>query len=291
VILDLDVAAPVPDVERIAVLRAGGIGDFLFTLPALHALRAAYPDAEVVLLGAPWQPGFLTGRPGPVDRAVVVPPSRGVRDPAAGEIEHPAELARFFARMRARRFDLGVQLHGGGRWSNPFVRRLGARVTAGLRAPDAVALDRSLPYVYYQAEVVRFLEVVALLGAAPVGLEPAVTVTADDRAAADAALAGLPDPVVALHPGAGDPRRRWPAAGFAEVGDRLAAAGATVVVVGAPAEAGLVDEVVAGMRAPARGLAGAVDLGGLAGVLARARVLVGNDSGRATSPPRSAPPP
>jgi hypothetical protein len=38
----------------------------------------------------------------------------------------PAAVDRFFARMRAERFDLAVQLHGGGRHSNPFLRRLGA---------------------------------------------------------------------------------------------------------------------------------------------------------------------
>ncbi|MDP9486830.1 MAG: glycosyltransferase family 9 protein, partial [Actinomycetota bacterium] len=32
-------------VEKIAVLRAGGLGDLIFTLPALWALRAAYPGA------------------------------------------------------------------------------------------------------------------------------------------------------------------------------------------------------------------------------------------------------
>jgi ADP-heptose:LPS heptosyltransferase len=271
--------ALVPGAERIAVLRAGGLGDFVFTLPALDALRAAYPQAEIVLVGAPWHREFLRGRPGPVDRVEIAPPSRGIREPARNEAEDHGALATFFGRMRDQRFDLALQLHGGGRFSNPFVWRIGARVTAGLRAADAPPLDRCVPYVYYQPEVVRYLEVVALVGAAPRSLEPAVAVTAADRAAAEAALAGLPDPVVALHPGAGDPRRRWPAAAFAEVGDGLADAGASVVVVGAPEEAALVDEVVAGMRAPARGLGGGVDLGGLAGVLARARVLVANDSG------------
>src|SRR5439155_12340988 len=61
---------PEPGVEKIAVLRANALGDFIFALPALDALRAAYPAAELVLLGAPWHARLLTGRPGPVDRAV-----------------------------------------------------------------------------------------------------------------------------------------------------------------------------------------------------------------------------
>ncbi|MDQ4131177.1 MAG: glycosyltransferase family 9 protein, partial [Actinomycetota bacterium] len=45
-------------ISRIAVLHSRGIGDFVFALPALHALRAAYPAAEIVLLGAPWYVEF-----------------------------------------------------------------------------------------------------------------------------------------------------------------------------------------------------------------------------------------
>lgn len=61
------------DVRRIAVLRANAIGDLVFALPALDALRAAYHQAEIVLLGLPWHADFLAGRPGPIDRVEVVP--------------------------------------------------------------------------------------------------------------------------------------------------------------------------------------------------------------------------
>ena len=43
----------VENVRKIAVLRAGGLGDLIFTLPALGALREAYPKAEISLLGSP----------------------------------------------------------------------------------------------------------------------------------------------------------------------------------------------------------------------------------------------
>src|SRR5690606_20317494 len=34
-------------IRRIAVLRAGGLGDFVFALPALQALREAYRNASI----------------------------------------------------------------------------------------------------------------------------------------------------------------------------------------------------------------------------------------------------
>src|SRR6185437_9543628 len=177
------------------------IGDFLLALPALDALRAAYPTAEIVLLGKRWHRDFLTGRLGPGDRVVVVPPSRGIND-VAGADEDPAELERFFAAMRRERFDLAVQLHGGGRNSNPFVLRLGARVTAGLKTPDAPPLDRWMPYIYFQHETMRYLEAVALVGAVPTNLEARLAVTDADLAESYDVYpgAGGGRPIAAIHP-------------------------------------------------------------------------------------------
>jgi ADP-heptose:LPS heptosyltransferase len=159
-----------PGIDRIAVLRANAIGDFIATLPALTALRAAYPAAEIVLLARDWHAEFLRDRSSPVDRVIPVPCSEGVRDD--GPPVSPDQLDRFFEAMRRERFDLAVQLHGGGRYSNPFVRRLGARVAIGLQAEDAPPLDRVVPYRHQHHEVLRYLEVVALAGAPPVGIEP-----------------------------------------------------------------------------------------------------------------------
>ena len=275
--LERDGVELVEDVRKLAVLRANAIGDYLVSLPAIQALRAAYPAAELVLLGADWHAGFLAGRPGPVDRCLPVPPTVGVRDdrpPAPA-----AAVDRFFARMRAERFDLAVQLQGGGRHSNPFLRRLGARVTAGSRTPDALPLDRTVPYTGHQHEIHRFLEVAGLVGAAPVTLEPRLQVTDADRAEAAAALAGDDRPLVVLHPGAKDPRRRWPVERLAVVGSELARKGAGLAVVGTASERGLVDRLLDGLDGDAADLAGRLGLGGLAGLLEQATLLVGNDSG------------
>jgi ADP-heptose:LPS heptosyltransferase len=264
----------VKNVHKLAVLRANAIGDWVFALPAMDALRAAYPEAEIVLLAAPWHARFVADRPGPADRVVVVPECRGVR----GERDDARALTRFFAAMRAERFDLALQLHGGGRHSNPFVQRLGARVTAGLQAPDAPPLDRNLPYVYFQSEIVRYLEVVGLVGAPPVTLAPRIVSTSADAAEALTLVPESDAPLALLHPGATDPRRRWPIASFAAVGRALEAAGAEVLVSGTAEERALCDALVAALPG-ARNLCGKLSLGGLAGVLARCAVVVANDTG------------
>ena len=260
--------------DKIAVLRANAVGDYVFALPALDALRSAYPRAEIVLLGAPWHARFLTGRPGPVDRVVELPPLPGVRDPGPGE--PPGDADRFLAALREERFDLALQLHGGGRHTNPLVAGLGARITAGLRAPDAAPLDRWIRYVYYQPEVFRYLEVVGLVGARPVGYHPVLELTDDDRKAAAAVIPDGDRPLVVLHPGATDARRRWPAERFSAVGDALPA---DILVTGTGPERELVERIVAGMRRPARALVDALPLGGFAALLSRAAVVIANDTG------------
>lgn len=269
----------VENVRKIAVLRAGGLGDFIFTLPALDALREAYPEAEITLLGGPLQTELLENRTEPVQRAILVPPSTGVNGPDTGVDEDEEELERFFEQMREKRFDLALQMHGGGGYSNPFVDKLGARVTAGAQAPDAPSLDRTAPYVYFQSEILRHLEVASLVGARTADLEPHLQVTEEDLAEARKVVSEDEGPLVALHPGAGDSRRQWPPEKFTAVGDALAKAGARVAVVGVEEDRALISGIANDMNHEAFDLCGRLSLGGLAGLLSRCAVVVSNDSG------------
>ncbi|MBT2511996.1 glycosyltransferase family 9 protein [Arthrobacter sp. ISL-30] len=267
-------------VSRIAVLRGGGLGDLIYAIPAMAALKAAYPDATLTLLGMPAHQQLLAATKSPADEVRILPFSEGVRP---GD-EDQDELEAFFAEMREQDFDLAVQLHGGGRYSNPFLLRLGARHTVGTRTADAASLERTVPYLYYQYEPLRSVEVAGFAGAFPVDLEarlaPAV---GPDALPAGLVLEDLGDsrsqPLVVLHPGASDPRRRWPAERFAELATACAADGCQVVVIGDKSERHLAKRVVELAGAPIRSLAGELDMAGLVAVLARSAVMVGNDSG------------
>lgn len=273
-----------PGVRNIAVLRCGGLGDLLYAVPAMQSLADAYPGARLTLLTTVAHAEFLAGRPGPVHDVMALPTVTGVSAPEDVE-EDPSVVGRFLLRARERGFHLAVQLHGGGRWSNPFVRRLGAPHTVGCRTPDAVALSRWIPYRYYQNEVMRALEVVGLAGAAPTSLQPTIAVTPADAEAAAAALAGLPRPLLTVHPGARDARRRWPVERFADVAASAVREGAGVAIVGSAEERDLVQRVDAAVRervpsAPGvRVLPGTLSAAGLVGVLAASDVVLANDSG------------
>lgn len=267
-----------PDIHKITVLRATNLGDYIGALPALEALRETYPDAEIVYLGKPFHKALIESRPGPVDRAIVIPVTKGIRyEPNLNENQE--EIEAFLQQMRQERFDLAIQMHGGGENSNPFIKQMGARFTAGMRISKAPELDRWIPYVYYQSEFLRLLELVKLVGAQPCSYEPRLAVTEHDRAEVRHKLPELGLPFAVLHPGASDARRCWPSDRFAQVGDTLAERGFYIVVTGTQHERSIVDSVISKMRWPAINACERLSIGGLAALLQSAAIMISNDTG------------
>jgi ADP-heptose:LPS heptosyltransferase len=271
-------ASLVPDVRHIVVLRPNAIGDYMFALPALHALRDSYPDARITLLGKPWHAGFLHGRPGPVNDVIVMPPLPGIGAPPDGPM--PESARQLVAALRNMRVDLAMQMYGGGTYSNAFVSSLGAAMCIGATTPGAPALDRTVAYSRLANRRIELLQIAALAGARPSMISPELEVTEADRALAGEALPDLAGArLVVVHPGASDPRRCWPAAGFAAVADALADAGAHIVISATEAEADTARSVVRHMRHRPIDLTGRLPLPALCGLLDRAALIVSNDTG------------
>lgn len=269
---------PLP--RRVVVLRALQLGDLLCAVPALRALRAALPEAEIVLAGLPWAESFVRRFHRYLDDLLALPGYPGLVD----EPVRPARVAAFLAAAQARRFDLAIQLHGSGVISNPLLVLLGARLNAGFFQPGQFCPDpaRFLPYPEQGHEIERLLRLVEFLGIPRQGDHLEFPLDDVDRRALHAVPAArelTPGTYVCLHPGARFPSRRWPPERFAAVGDRLARQGLRIVVTGSVAEAPLAAAVAASMRFPVLDLTGQTTLGALAALLAGARLLVCNDTG------------
>jgi ADP-heptose:LPS heptosyltransferase len=82
-----------------------------------------------------------------------------------------------------------------------------------------------------------------------------------------------------VHPGAQWASRRWPAERFAAVADEMADSGAQIVLTGTAAETALAANVAERMRHAPIELVGQTSLGALAALVARARLVVCNDTG------------
>lgn len=269
------------NIRKIAILRANGLGDFIVALPAITAVKAAYPKAELVLLGKPWHADFLRGSRTPIDRVVVVPVCKNIRE-EPGIWPDADELQQFFAAMRDEGFDLATHFQGRGIASNAFINQLGARITVGHTCPEAAPIDKGIPYYYYQNETLRYLEAVASVGAPPVKLEPEVRLLETDWEEARQVLSSFAvrKPYVVLHSGAQDIRRRWPAEKFTALGDVMARKGYTVLFTGNEEENTAIADILSGMQMRQEAHACTqLSLGGLGAVLAGSVLVISNDTG------------
>ena len=109
---------------------------------------------------------------------------------------------------------------------------------------------------------------------------PELKVSATELRAWRERLGLAPDgrPVVVLAPGAVGPSKRWPAAYYAELAQRLAAEGTWVWVIGGPGETEIAAEIVRSDPGDIRDLTGP-DLRNAILALAAANTAVSNDSG------------
>jgi ADP-heptose:LPS heptosyltransferase len=268
-----------PPPRTIAVLRALQLGDLLCAVPAFRALRAAFPEAKITLIGLPWASELVRRFDAYLDDFLEFPGYPGLPE----RPPRPDQLAAFFRAARVARFDLAVQLHGDGRITNTVLFELGARTNAGFFPLGQPSPDERtfLAYPEPEHEIRRLLHLLEHLGIPSAGEWLEFPVGDSDReelARIAGAAALLPGDYACLHAG-GRSALRWPATRFAEVGDALAARRLVPVLTGSQEEAGLAAEVAAAMGSPSVNLVGRTSLGALAALLEGARLLVSGDTG------------
>ena len=261
--------------RRVAVLRALALGDLLCAVPALRSIRAAFPDAEVTLVALPWATEFVARFPGYLDQLLALPgwPGFPEREPDV------AAAPDFLREAQARRFDLVLQLHGGGDVANPLAVLLGGRRTAGFFEADAYCPDPETFTEYPERgpEPVRLLRLPEFLGLPTDAAQLEFPLTDADRE--EAANLAADGDYACVHPGSRLQSRRWAPEAFAAVGDALAERGLRVVLTGGESERPVTGAVAAAMRSSAVDLAGRTSLGALGALLEGARLLVANDTG------------
>jgi len=276
---------------KILLVRLRLIGDVVFTTPAIRALRRRFPDAHLAYLVEEDAAAVVRHNPH-LDEVLVVRHVRGWR-----RIRDDVRLAR---RLRQRRFDVVVDLHGGPRsswltWASGAPRRVGYDVAGrAWMYTQAVHRPRELRprhSVVNQWDLLAAVDPALAAPPDPAADRVEMVAGAEARAGAARRLAslGVPDDarLVVVHVSAGNPFRRWPEAAFAELAADLATGGGDryVVVTSGPSDHEAAARVVARARDRA-GDAGArvVDAEGLTleemrALMDRAAVYVGGDSG------------
>jgi heptosyltransferase-2 len=262
-------------VNRILVVRVSALGDVVLTTPALRALAAAHPGAELHLVTDAGFAPVLEGLPFL---------TRVHRWDEGGRHVGFRGLSRFAAEIAAAGpFDLAIDLQNKLRTRTllallrpgetaVLVKRRGvAAVARALAGDDPVLSGPHATELYFGP--------IAAYGAVPDGRGPELSVP--PAAAAAAARLLDPDdgrPLVALAPGARWATKRWEPERFAAVGNALTAAGARLVLAGGPGDLHVLEAIRNGLEEAPVGDAAGLDVAGLAAVLARSAVVISCDS-------------
>jgi heptosyltransferase-2 len=257
---------PIPD-SRLSrlVVAPNWIGDTVMSLPVVRALRRATSGRFIVL--APRGPAAIYRAEGSADAVIVrsgllgdVSALRRERCDEAWLLPNSfrSAVAPFLAGIPTR---LGYSTDGR-RWLLTHPVEEPPRTGHQLHDYDALLLSRGI-----EPEAGR-----------PTLPLPARAVERAAEVLQDAGLAG-PPPALLAPASAGLPAKRWPAARYAELARRFVAAGRTCALVVGPGETAIAGEVAerAGSALPTLGTA--LDPVELAALLARASVVVANDSG------------
>jgi heptosyltransferase-1 len=262
---------------RILLVKLSSFGDVLHALPTLEALRAAYFEAHITwLVEAAYAP-LLSGHPA-LDEVWIAPRLR------PGEFfsgSNPARLRRLVQQLRARPFDLVLDVQG----------LLKSAVWVALaKSPRKVGYDRTRELSYlpltqrvppFDPEahaVTRYLNLAHYLGAPPT--LPVFRLGLDAATDISALIPNDPGrPLAVLHPGARWASKLWPPVSWANLAAWFHAQGFQVGVTGSVADQELVAAIVRQSRAPLVNLAGRTSLAELAGVLRRAQLAVTTDTG------------
>ncbi|GFO66730.1 heptosyltransferase [Geomonas limicola] len=247
--------------KRLLVIRPGGIGDAVLLIPALAALKERYPHAELVVL-AEGRNGATFALCPQVDRLMLY--------------DRPGDLLEV---LRGG-FDLVIDTEQWHRLSAVVARLARAPLSIGYATNNRKRLfSNGVPYSHDDYELFSFFKLLAPLGiTAPESFTvPFLTVPNEAAVRAEALLRGDEGRLVTIFPGASIPERRWGAARFAELAQRLTLAGFRIAVVGGPGDREEGELIVSGCGG--LNLAGRTSLVESAAVLARTRLLISGDSG------------
>jgi predicted lipopolysaccharide heptosyltransferase III len=274
--------------NRILLVRLREIGDVVFTTPAIRALRRRFPSSHISYIVEPHAAAVVEHNPN-IDRVIVAPRVRGL----------PGTLAdiRLGRQLKAQRFDLAIDFHGGPRaslltWLSGARERVGYEIvgrswmyTRHVARPRALRPRHS---VENQWDLLRALDI------DPPDRERDAVEMAADASAADRVRSRLAEAhvangerVIVIHVSAGNPFRRWPLDHFVTLTTRLADhPGFRIVLSSGPSERAAAGEILARARAVLGSEAGAAvldcgefTLAELRALFDHASLFIGGDSG------------
>jgi len=271
---------------KLLVRATNWVGDAMFSIPALCALRERWPEAEISVLGRPWVLDLYRGQ-GFADRLISFDSS--------GRHHGVLGLERLAGELRAEHFDAAVLFQNAFQaawlaWRAGIPQRIGyARDARGplLTKSIPVPVPGRIPRheAHYYLELLRGAGWLDSPGPEQPIAPPQLKISAADAERAETFLQRAGSPAgslrIAFGPGAAfGSAKCWPANRYAALAQRLMQDfGAQVLVFGSNADAAAANEVELGAGQGVINLVGRTAIGDLPALVARCALFIGNDSG------------
>jgi len=268
--------------EKILVRATNWVGDGVMSLPALEALRARYPSAEIVLVVKPWVSQLYDHHPA-VDRSIIYD--------AAGEHRGPRGFAKLIEQIRSEHFDMAVLFQNAFHaawmaWRSQIPVRIGYGLEGrGVLLTDSVSVPSPALYGHQSNYYLQLLFRAGLVEKIEPVKRIRLNIESSEKtwAARQLKTMGLGGPrfLVALTPGAAfGPAKRWLMERYADLADRLIGAlNADVLIFGSASEKPLAEEIAHGMSHTPTIMAGETTLREFMALLVQCRLVITNDSG------------
>ena len=271
------------NVRTVVISKYLGMGSLLQATPLIRSVRAAFPDARLIVLTTKGN-RRLVERLEHVDEVITIDDG--------GLVGLVRTTIRNLWVLKQRRVDLFFDLELYSAYASVVSLLTFARNRIGFYRESAQHKRGNYTHLMYfnMRSPIRYiyLQLGMLVGCQPVEPDQLGRIRVDqaDRDEVAKKLGEARDGgYIVVNPNASDLmiERRWPIERFARLIERLVERyGLPVVLMGAPAERGYVSELfgqIKDKKALVHNLAGELSLGGLFGLLEGARCVVTNDTG------------
>ena len=267
-------------VPRILIVRLSAIGDVVRVLPALHALRNRYPNAQIDWAVEQKSYDIISGHPA-LDQIHVFDRQEGV----TGNV---GAFLAFCKIIRECKYEWVIDFHGIAK-TGLLTRMSGAKLRYGFAAPRAqegsyLATNRKVPLVSkFMNRIEENLELVKGLEAKMHSLDVVIDIPEDVEDTIDAYFHKTfhgAKKVVAIHAPVDRPEKQWPLEYYAQLSDMIMSDGRyEVLLTYGPGQRDVVAEVLSMAKGKPHVAPATPDLKHYAALVKECDLYFGGDTG------------
>jgi len=265
-------------IQKIAVFRALQLGDLLCAIPAVRALRASFPNAQITLIGLPWAKDLVARFGQYFDKFICFPGYPGLPEQAFDA----SKFEEFTEAVIAEKYDLLLQMQGNGTIVNEMLKMLQPQIFAGFNPIGDVTDDDTqlVKYPDYGHEIDRHLALMSFLGIPSQGDKLEFPLFPQDEEELERSGLSLEAKTyVCIHPGSRGSWRQWPPLFFAAIGNYCSSLGYTIVLTGTPGEMEIIKHVASLLDKEPVIAAGRTTLGSLGVLIKDSAAIICNCTG------------